>query len=64
MTRKKNNPHRGSSFDDFLKEESLFEEVTAIALKRLQARKRAQAPNKRVKSTATKHLSRQIEIRR
>ena len=28
------NPHRGSSFDDFLKEEGIFEEVQARALKR------------------------------
>lgn len=30
----KNNPHTGSSFDDFLKEDGIFEEVTAKALKR------------------------------
>lgn len=33
----KNNPHTGSNFDDFLKEESLFEEVHAKALKRALA---------------------------
>lgn len=27
------NPHIGSSFDDFLKEEGIFEEVTAAAIK-------------------------------
>jgi antitoxin HicB len=32
--RKKRNPHLGSNFDDFLKEEGLFEEVQAKALKR------------------------------
>jgi antitoxin HicB len=31
---KKRNPHIGSSFDDFLKEEGIFEEVQAKALKR------------------------------
>ncbi len=33
-----NNPCIGSSFDDFLKEESLYEECSAIALKRVLAR--------------------------
>jgi len=33
----KNNPHTGSSFDEFLKEEGLYEEVTARALKRIVA---------------------------
>ena len=31
---KKTNPRTGSNFDDFLKEEGIFEEVTAKALKR------------------------------
>lgn len=30
----KNNPRTGSSFDDFLKEQGMYEEVTAKALKR------------------------------
>lgn len=30
----KNNPHTGSSFDDFLKEQDIYDEVTAKALKR------------------------------
>jgi predicted XRE-type DNA-binding protein len=30
----KSNPHTGSSFDDFLKEDGIYEEVTAKALKR------------------------------
>jgi antitoxin HicB len=34
---KKRNPHTGSSFDDFLKEEGIFEEVQAKALKRALA---------------------------
>lgn len=31
----KSNPHRGSDFDDFLKEEGIYEEVTASALMRV-----------------------------
>jgi hypothetical protein len=31
------NPHTGSSFDDFLKEEGIYEECTAAALKRVLA---------------------------
>jgi antitoxin HicB len=34
---KKPNPHSGSDFDDFLKEEGIFEEVQARALKRVVA---------------------------
>ncbi len=34
---KKTNPHSGSNFDDFLKEEGIFEEVQAKALKRVVA---------------------------
>lgn len=33
----KNNPHTGTRFDDFLKEEGIFEEVQAKALKRVLA---------------------------
>jgi antitoxin HicB len=33
----KKNPHIGSSFSDFLKEEGLFEDVTAHAIKRVLA---------------------------
>ena len=33
----KANPHAGSSFDDFLKEEGIYEEVQARALKRALA---------------------------
>ncbi len=32
------NPYTGSSFDDFLQEEGLYEECTAIAIKRVLAR--------------------------
>jgi antitoxin HicB len=31
------NPHIGSSFDDFLKDEGIYEEVTADAVKRVLA---------------------------
>ena len=31
------NPHAGSSFDDFLKEDGIYEEVQARALKRALA---------------------------
>lgn len=34
---KKPNPHSGSNFDDFLKDEGIFEEVQAKALKRVVA---------------------------
>ena len=33
----KNNPHIGSNFDDFLREEGIFEEVEAAALKKVIA---------------------------
>lgn len=33
----KTNPHTGSSFDDFLKEDGIYEEVTAKAIKRALA---------------------------
>ena len=33
----KRNPHTGSNFDDFLKDEGIFEEVQAKALKRALA---------------------------
>ena len=36
MTKRKN-PHWGSTLDDFLKEEGLYEEVTAGAIKRVVA---------------------------
>ena len=37
MKSKKPNPHIGSSFDGFLREEGIFDEVRAIALKRVIA---------------------------
>jgi antitoxin HicB len=37
------NPHIGSSFDDFLTEEGLLEEVEAVAIKRILARQVGEA---------------------
>ena len=37
MARKKANPHVGSDFEDFLKEEGSLEESTALAVKRVLA---------------------------
>jgi hypothetical protein len=36
-TRKTKNPHIGSSFDDFLKEEGIYEDVQTTAIKRVLA---------------------------
>ena len=36
-----NNPHTGSNFDDFLKEEGIYEECSATAIKRVLARQLA-----------------------
>ena len=35
--KKKSNPHRGSSLDDLLKEEGIFEETQAVAIKEVLA---------------------------
>ena len=35
--RKANNPHVGSDFDDFLREEGLYDETQAVAVKRVLA---------------------------
>lgn len=37
LARKRSNPHSGSSFDDFLHEEGIAEEVGAMAIKRVIA---------------------------
>jgi len=34
---KKQNPHRGSKFEDYLAEQGLLKEVTAVAMKRVGA---------------------------
>jgi antitoxin HicB len=36
------NPHTGSAFDDFLREEELYEECSEIAIKRVLARQLAE----------------------
>jgi len=41
--KKKKSPHVGSSFDAFLEEEGIRDEVQAIAIKRVLARKVAEA---------------------
>lgn len=33
MTKAKRNPHIGSSLDDFLKDENIYDEVTALVIK-------------------------------
>jgi len=49
---KNRNPHEGSSLDDFLREEGIYEEVEAAALKRAVAMKLADIMEKeRVKKT-------------
>ncbi len=40
------NPHTGSDFDDFLKEENLYEDCSAIAIKRVLARQLAEEMKK------------------
>jgi antitoxin HicB len=57
-TKKKANPHRGSSFADFLKEDGIYEEVTATAMKRVLAWQIAQAMKKQrvTKSAMAKRM--------
>ena len=47
-----NNPHIGSSFEDFLREEGRLEEATATAIKRVIARMVEQAMQKQGLSKA------------
>jgi hypothetical protein len=49
----KKNPHTGSSFDDFLKEEGLHEQSTATALKRVLAWQLAEEMKRRHLTKAT-----------
>ncbi len=51
MARK--NPHTGSRFDDFLKEEGLYEECTAAAVKAVLARQIKQEMKKQNLTKAT-----------
>jgi antitoxin HicB len=52
------NPYRGSSFDDFLEEEGILEEVQAVALKRALALKLADIIKKKriTKSAIAKQM--------
>jgi antitoxin HicB len=56
--RKKKNPHLGSTFESFLKEEGIYEEVTAGSMKRVLAWQIAQAMKKQhvTKSTMAKRM--------
>lgn len=58
MPKKKKNPHQGSTFESFLKEEGIYEEVTAGAMKRVLAWQIAQAMKKQhvTKSTMAKRM--------
>jgi len=55
---KNRNPHRGSNFDEFLKEEGILDEVQAAALKRALALKLADIIEKKriKKSTIAKQM--------
>jgi antitoxin HicB len=51
------NPHEGSSFDDFLREEGIYEECTAKALKRVLAWQiKQEMKNKHISKTAMADL--------
>ena len=43
MTKDRPNPHHGSSFEDYLREEGVYEQTTARAIKRVLARQIAEA---------------------
>lgn len=45
MAMARKNPHRGSAFEDFLKEEGLLEQATSTAMKRVRSRTRADERN-------------------
>ncbi|MDJ0659471.1 MAG: helix-turn-helix domain-containing protein [Crocosphaera sp.] len=51
------NPHTGSDFDDFLKEENLYEDCNAIAIKRVLARQLSEEM-KRLSLTKTEMAAR------
>ena len=66
----KHNPHTGSSFDNFLQEEGVYEEVQAKALKRalseqlaesMEARKLGKADMARKMSTSRSQLDRVLD---
>lgn len=58
MKPRKNNPHRGSKFEDYLVEQGLLEEVTAAATKRVLVWQIAQAMKKQrvTKSALAKRM--------
>ena len=58
MAKKKKNSHLGPTFESFLKEEGIYEEVTAGAMKRVLAWQIAQAMKKRhmTKSVMAKRM--------
>ncbi len=58
-----NNPHTGSNFDDFLKEENLYEDCSATAIKRVLARQLA-LEMKRLSLTKTEMAARMQTSRR
>jgi hypothetical protein len=55
MSKKRRNPRRGSSLDEFLDDEGMLEEATAAALKKALAWQFAEAMKKQ-------HLIRSLEI--
>ena len=58
MKKAQKNPYRGSTFESFLKEEGIYEEVTAATMKRVLAWQIAQAMKKQhvTKSTMAKRM--------
>ena len=58
MAKKAKNPHIGSTFESFLREEGIYEEVTAAAMKRVLAWQIAQLMKKQrvTKSTMAKRM--------
>jgi hypothetical protein len=58
MKRAKKNPHIGSTFDSFLKEEGIYDEVMATVMKRALVRRLTEAMKKQrvTKSTMAKRM--------
>ena len=56
------NPHTGSSFDDFLESSGLYTECTAIAIKRVIARQLAEEMNKQ--NLTKTEMARQMQTSR
>jgi len=53
MSKKRSNPHRGSSLDEFLEEEGFLEDATAKAVKQVLAWQLAKAMKERRVTKAT-----------